>query len=234
MRYIVCGSLFVSILFLGIYVLPRRVYLFKEDKRYKQLMYVCSLLMLWPLADYSWVYAVGIGIASIFVYFYPVYQKQREEEQSLRRLRYDFPIWLRQIQILLQNNNVQHSLEKSLPQAPAIMQEELQTLIDQLNQNATDLSAYLNFMSKYDIYEISRAMKLLYRYHMVGAEESYHQFHRMLESTGKWLRAERRRNNDSLIMMLNWIGLIPLLGCTVMFVSMMVLIVMNMMKGGLV
>ncbi|MBQ9986829.1 MAG: hypothetical protein IJP28_00470 [Erysipelotrichales bacterium] len=234
MRYVICVLLFVGILLLGIYVLPRRVYLFKEDKRYKQLMYVCSLLMLWPLADYSWIYATGIGIAGIFVYFYPVYQKQKEEENSLRRLRYDFPIWLRQIQILLQNNNVQHSLEKSLPQAPMIMQEELRTLIDRLNQNATDLTAYLNFMSEYDIYEISRAMKLLYRYHMVGAEESYHQFHRMLESTGKWLRAERKRDNDSLIMMLNWIGLIPLLGCTVMFVSMMILIVMNMMKGGLV
>lgn len=234
MKYGICLVMFVVVLLGGIELDKKNYFKHIEKRVYRNLLWIFSLLTLWPLANYAFWYCMFLLIAALGVYFIPIYRKQKEKEQDLRKLKYEFPIWLRQIQVLLQNNNVQHSLEKSLSTAPAIMQSELEELIRELKLDATNSNAYLDFMKEYEIYEISRAMKLLYRYHMVGAEESYHQFQRMLEATGKWLRAERKNRNESLILTLNWIGIIPLLGCTAMFVSMMILIIMNMMKGGLV
>ena len=231
-RYV---SVIGFIVLLVIFVIARKQELsWVSTKTYRNTFLVSSLLVLWPLAEYSFMYLLVVLVSGVTVYFWPLYQIKQEKEKRLRELRYEFPIWLRQIQILLQNNNVQHSLEKSLENAPLIMKNELANLIDVLRRDATNGDVYLDFMKDYEIYEISRAMKLLYRYHMVGASESYHQFQRMLESTGKWLRAERKNRNEDTITMLNWIGLIPLLGCTAMFVVMMFMIVLDMMKGGMI
>lgn len=234
MIYLGCLGGFVTLVGVGLW-LEKRNYISQIDKKtYRNLLCVFALLTLWPLMNYSFAYCAFLLTVALGIYFLPIYQQKQAKEKALRELRYEFPIWLRQIQILLQNNNVAHSLEKSLPHAPLIMKEELEKLIASLQVDATNSSAYLEFMKEYEIYEISRAMKLLYRYHMVGAEESYHQFQRMLEATGKWLRSERKNRSDALIAIINWIGIVPLLGCTAMFVSMMLLIIMNMMKGGIV
>lgn len=232
MMYLVIGCLFVGV-FVCITMLSKHYpNTWIGSRVYRNMFLVSSLLVLWPLTNYSIAYLM-VDVAGIMgIYLLPIYQKKQEKEKRFRLLRYEFPIWLRQIQILLQNNNVQHSLEKSFDSSPAIMKEELARLIESLRMDATDTEAYLNFMKDYEIYEISRAMKLLYRYHMVGASESYHQFQRMLEATGKWLRAERKNRNDAKISMLGWIGVIPMFGCTAIFVVMMFLILTNMMKGG--
>ena len=230
MIYVICGALFIGVV--GSVLMQRKSDSWLAIKSYRNTFLVSSLLILWPLAGYSFSYLFVIVVCAITIYFLPLYKRKQEKERSLRELRYEFPIWLRQIQILLQNNNVQHSLEKSFDSSPTIMKRDLEELIESLKRDATNREVYLNFMSDYEIYEISRAMKLLYRYHMVGNSESYHQFHRMLEATGKWLRAERKNRNDAKISMLGWIGIIRMLGCTAMFVVMMFLILTNMMKGG--
>lgn len=230
MMYVVCGSTFIGLMV--VYYVSRSMP-WLASKTYRNMFLVSSLLVLWSVTKYSFTYLVVILGCVLGIYFLPIYQTKQEKERKLRELRYEFPIWLRQIQILLQNNNVQHSLEKSLDTVPTIMKEELTNLIEVLRQDATNSEVYLEFMKEYEIYEISRAMKLLYRYHMVGASESYHQFHRMLEATGKWLRAGRKNRNDSTISLLGWIGVIPMFGCTAMFMVMMVLIIMSMMKGGM-
>ena len=232
MMYVVCGSAFVGLMAFYYVSRKQKTMAWLASKTYKNMFLVSSLLVLWPLTQYSFAYLVMILVCVLGIYFLPIYQAKQEKEKKLRELRYEFPIWLRQIQILLQNNNVQHSLEKSLDTVPTIMKEDLTSLIEVLKRDATNRDVYLEFMKEYEIYEISRAMKLLYRYHMVGASESYHQFHRMLEATGKWLGAERKNRNDGKISLLGWIGVIPMFGCTAMFMVMMVLIIMNMMKGG--
>lgn len=232
MMYKVCLVLFIGVMVCVVLISKKVPNTWLSSRIYRNMFLVSSLLLFWPLTEYSFAYLLVDLMGVMSIYFWPIYQEKQEKEKRLRMLRYEFPIWLRQIQILLQNNNVQHSLEKSYDSSPSIMREELAQLIDALKRDATNTEAYLNFMKEYEIYEISRAMKLLYRYHMVGASESYHQFQRMLEATGKWLRVERKNRNDTKISMLGWIGVIPMFGCTAIFVVMMALILTNMMKGG--
>ncbi len=203
-----------------------------KEKQLKNLYVTSTLLVLWPITKFSMLYLLTIPFLMVIAYFIPILSIKKEEKKEVKQLKYDFPIWLRQLQVLLQNNNVLHALELSEESAPAIMREDLHELIEAIRMNSTSSDPYYNFMSAYGVYEINRAMKLLYRYQMMGAEDSYHQFQKMLEATRKWLRAEREDKRSDTINMMNWIGLAPLLGATALFMILMVLTLTQLMKGG--
>ncbi|MGB7595469.1 MAG: hypothetical protein WBL80_07880 [Erysipelotrichaceae bacterium] len=148
------------------------------------------------------------------------------------QIRYQFPIYLRQIQVLLQNNTVVTSIERSLTYAPSLFQEEVAHLAEELRERPQDLDPYLDFLSFYELPEIARAMKLLYRYNTVGQADSYHQLNRMIQSTSKWLREERVSRKQSALLVYQWWGMVPLFGVTLLFLSVMMNILMTMFGKG--
>lgn len=203
------------------------------SKRYKYVFSFSMLLMFWPMMQFSFVYLIGIGILCLIGYYAPLWQLKQLNQRQIKQLTYAFPIWLRQLQILLQNNNVLNSLKETRESAPLIMREPLAKLVESIEINPMDIFQFTNFMKEYGIYEISRSMKLLYRYHFEGGEESYRQFQRMLEATGKWLRSHRQEQQSTTTALLSWIGMLPLFACTLVFIVMMIEVILNMMKGGI-
>ncbi len=159
--------------------------------------------------------------------------RMRIQTRKLKsQIRYQFPIYLRQIQVLLQNNTVVTSIERSLAYAPSLFQEEVAHLAEQLRDRPQDLDPYLDFLSFYELPEIARAMKLLYRYNTVGQADSYHQLNRMIQSTSKWLREERVSRKQSALLVYQWWGMVPLFGVTLLFLSVMMNILMTMFGKG--
>jgi hypothetical protein len=159
--------------------------------------------------------------------------RMRMQTRKLKsQIRYQFPIYLRQIQVLLQNNTVVTSIERSQVYAPSLFQEEVAYLAGQLRERPQDLDPYLDFLSFYELPEIARAMKLLYRYNTVGQADSYHQLNRMIQSTSKWLREERVSRKQSALLVYQWWGMVPLFGVTLLFLSVMMNILMTMFGKG--
>lgn len=204
-----------------------------ERKRMKHCMLVLILLLGWPLYAFHYSYGMIIIAATILVYKLPYFRLRKKQKRMLEQLRYEFPLWLRQLQVLLQNNTVLTALQRSVHEAPTILQVSIHKLIVQIEEAPLSIQPYLEFMQEFEIYEIQKAMKLLYRYHFVGAEESYRQFHRMIEATAKWLRQGRKDNRTQRIFVLEWLGMLPLFGVTFMFLVMMIVVILDMMKGGL-
>lgn len=169
----------------------------------------------------------------VFIQYESSFIKLRTRTHKLKsQIRYQFPIYLRQIQVLLQNNTVVTSIERSIVYAPSLFKEEVAHLAQQLRDNPQDLDPYLDFLSFYELPEIARAMKLLYRYNTVGQADSYHQLNRMIQSTSKWLRDERVSRKQSALLVYQWWGIVPLLGVTLLFLSVMMNILMTMFGKG--
>ncbi|TFG83846.1 MAG: hypothetical protein E4G74_00535, partial [Erysipelotrichales bacterium] len=115
-----------------------------------------------------------ILILTVLYQYESSFLNMRMKSRKLKsQIRYQFPIYLRQIQVLLQNNTVVTSIERSLAYAPSLFQEEVAHLAAQLQAKPQDLDPYLDFLSFYELPEIARAMKLLYRYNTVGQADSY-------------------------------------------------------------
>lgn len=201
-------------------------------KRIKKARLSLLLLGIWPILNFDYRFMIIVLLLSTYILKKDYLLVKRNQYRQLKQLRFQFPIWLRQLQILIQNNTVTTSLEQSKLSAPSLIKEDLNILIDELHEDAIHLQPYLNFLKRYRLSEIERAMKLLYRYNSVGKEDAYRQFNRMIQSTTKWLRNERVSRNDGRLMVYQWWGMLPLLGVTILFMAVMFEIIIELFGKG--
>lgn len=182
--------------------------------------------------EVSWSMQLLFVILVVMVYRWPYMKLIKRFNGSIQRLRYEFPIWLRQLQILLQSNTVAVSMEISIPMAPLMIRSQLHQLISQIRQAPQQIDTYTDFLSGYRLMEVTRAMKLLYRYNAVGQADSVRQLNRMITTTGKWLRQQRIQDQGSQSALLQWWGILPLLSVTVVFLVMMMVTITSFMERG--
>lgn len=205
-----------------------------QYNRYKKSSRYLVFLVVLPLINFNIYFMFLIVFITVYAYKKPYLKLKSEFELNLSLVRYQFPIFLRQIQILLHSNNVLNALIEAYPYAPHIIKNDLKILIDSLSDDPNNIQAFISFMSHYKISEIDRAMKLLYRTYIVDKDESSKQLSRMINSTTKWIRYERKERNEGRIRSLEWFGIIPLFGVTIVFLVIMASLINNLFgKGGI-
>lgn len=193
-----------------------------HKKRYKQLAQ--SRFLLIPLVILSDdILLFLLNVFSLFALYKFEYMRLKfKVNKRIRHIRYQFPIYLRQLQVLLQNNTVTKAIEASLDQVPTLFKEDIVLLHKRLLENPMNLNAYTDCMAQYELPEIERAMKWLYRYQTIGISDVNRQFNRMITSTSKWLRQSRLQAKDQSLTLYQWWGILPLFGVTIVFLSAMV------------
>ena len=193
-----------------------------HKKRYKQLAQ--SRFLLIPLVILSDdILLFLLNVFSLFALYKFEYMRLKfKVNKRIRHIRYQFPIYLRQLQVLLQNNTVTKAIEASLDQVPTLFKEDIVLLHKRLLENPMNLNAYTYCMEQYELPEIERAMKWLYRYQTIGISDVNRQFNRMITSTSKWLRQSRLQAKDQSLTLYQWWGILPLFGVTIVFLSAMV------------
>ena len=72
------------------------------------------------------------------------------------------PQWLMEIALLLQTNNVQVSIAKSIEEAPLVLKAELEKLVERLRAEPDKLSSYTSFCREFDLPEVQSCMKMLH------------------------------------------------------------------------
>lgn len=204
-----------------------------QEKRYHKSSRVLLLLVFFPLLKFNLFYGIFVVALSFHYYKKPYLDLKRKFKKDLSLVRYQFPIYLRQIQILLYTNNVLNALILSKEYAPEIIVSELNLLIESLSKNPNNIQAFKDFMSQFKISEVDRAMKLLYRTYIVDKDESSKQLTRMISSTTKWIRQERLERQEGSIKSYEWLGIVPLFGVTIVFLVIMAALLNNLFgKGG--
>lgn len=201
------------------------------EKRIKNTLLVLVLALVAIYLEWHLLKVLMVVMLALVAYKIPYLVIKSNFKQKVRQLKYEFPIWLRQLQILLQNNTVVVSLEKSHDHAPALIQNHLHDFIEKLKRDPQNLETYINFLQDYQCIEIERAMKLLYRYNSVGKADSMKQLNRMVASTSKWLREQRLENQANQTFMKQWWGVLPLFGVTVVFLVMMMQTLTHLLEG---
>lgn len=175
----------------------------------------------------NWISLVG---CSIVVIKWPEITLKRIYQRRLNQLKIEFPIWLRQLQILLQHNTVLQSLRLSQSHAPILFKVALKELVIQLENTPQDLSLYTSFLNDYQSIEVQRAMKLLYRYNAIGSDDSTRQLSRLILATTKWLRDQRSSIHSTTLSLTGWWGMCPLLGVSGLFLVMMVQTMLTLLE----
>jgi len=201
-------------------------------KRYLRVKYCRWFVMLILLSENISLIIFLTAFLCLIVYEFPYFQLKQQANRKIQSVRYHFPIYLRQVQVLLQNNTVVKSIELSLDYVPEVLFEDINQLNENIKKDSLNINHYLNCMKQYNLPEIQRSMKWLYRYQNFGYQDAYHQFNRMLVSTSKWLRQARIEKKNESIQVYQWMGMLPLVGVTFVFISAMMSVVISLFERG--
>lgn len=87
---------------------------------------------------------------------------QRTLKDLKKEISVQFPSWLLQIGLELQNKTVQTAIRSSLDYAPVVLQPELQKMVSELEKNPTSAEPYLNFLKDFYDPDIQQSMRSLY------------------------------------------------------------------------
>jgi hypothetical protein len=131
--------------------------------------------------------------------FYKHLLWKMDRKTVIREIEKAFPKWIINLSLLLQNDNVQVSLEKSLENAPEILKRDLEVLLKELKLNPTGIKPYISFMKQYEIPDIESTMKVLYSLSENGNGSSDSELEEILSRNRAMIdRAGKLKNEDAM------------------------------------
>ena len=112
----------------------------------------------------------------------------------------EFPEWLMDLSLLLQNNNVYVSLQKSYENAKELLKPEIELLLFRIESNPEDVRSYTAFFEKFEVHEINSCMQMLYALSETGNGDAETQMKRMIEGIYE-MRGEAQRLEEERVKM---------------------------------
>lgn len=125
------------------------------------------------------------------------------------------PQWLMEIALLLQTNNVQVSIAKSIEGAPIVLQQELELLMERLQEAPDSLRSYTDFCRKFDIPEAQSCMKMLHAISESGTGNAKVQINNLIMRVNEMQDMADNIRNESLAFKAKMIFAYPVGGATV-------------------
>lgn len=119
---------------------------------------------------------------------------QRQLKEEIKRA---FPDWLLDLILLLQSENVQMALQKSLYTVPGVLRAELLELLERLRVSPEDAAPYHRFLQEFEIPEIQSAMSMLYSISAGHGGDAGRQMEELVNRSQEMLsEAEKQKNAD--------------------------------------
>lgn len=143
---------------------------------------------------------MGFGWIAIALvcYNWETFVWNTRKKQITRLLQRAFPRWLLDIVLLLQSENVQMALQRSMEQAPQILRAELRKLLHGIDLEPESYRPYHEFLKDFDIPEIHSSMRGLYAISMGNDDRQGEQLQELVAGNHELLNlAERERQKDA-------------------------------------
>ena len=178
----------------------------------------------------------NLGIIAWIYSAYTVILKPKQDinnakKKTMKEITKEFPGWFRNLAINLQKETVHVSIKNSLKDAPLVLKPALISLIKELDDDPVTMKPYINFLSSFELPDISSAMKMLYSLNEAGQDEIVNQVNTLVERNNKLLeKSERLKNADS-IAMAGYVVALPMAFCIVKMIVDMGLILIGFMAS---
>lgn len=153
-----------------------------------------------------------------------------------KALTIEFPVWLREISLNLNNYTVLNAIECSQNMASYPFRKEIRKFLNEAKKDPTSVKAYNDFLSEYDLEDARSSMKVLYAIQNIGKEDVRKRISHLINRNQELLdKSETLRNTDS-IGGIEALGYIPIVIFILqMLVTMLAMFgyIMNMLSGAI-
>ncbi|MCI9527244.1 MAG: hypothetical protein HFH37_10055 [Lachnospiraceae bacterium] len=130
-------------------------------------------------------------------------------DKVVREINRVFPGWLMEMALLLQGNNVQVSIEKTIEHAPIVLRSELQQLSDQLKRTPDAIEPYLEFLGTFELSAVLSSMKMLYAISESGNGDAQSQIRILVQRNSKMMDKAEKLSNEKSLAGINGIFYLP-------------------------
>lgn len=145
---------------------------------------------------------VPMVIMFAFIAYQPILTNKNDKKKVLKEINKSFPVWIRNMVLLLQINNVSVSIQESLKTCPLVMKPHVEKLLKGIEENPASSKPFDNFCKGYDVPDIKLTVNFLYYLSNFGSDEMLGQLDYIIKQNDHLtLNEERIRNEDSLSMM---------------------------------
>lgn len=161
----------------------------------------------------------GLGTASLLIGIFMLAQHRigysLAKKDINNELYIALPQWLIEIALLLENNNVQVAIAKSIEGAPVVLQRELELLMERLQEHPDSLKSYTDFCSRFDIPEAQSCMKMLHALSESGTGNAKVQLNNLLMRVHEMQDIADDIRNEGLAFKAEMVFMYPIGGATV-------------------
>lgn len=174
--------------------------------------------------------AVLFGMAGIFLLNQHRIGYRIAYDKVVQEINRVFPGWLMEMALLLQGNNVQVSIEKTIDHAPAVLRSDLQKLSDRLKRTPDAIEPYLEFLGMFELSAVLSSMKMLYAISESGNGDAQSQIRILVQRNSKMMDKAEKLSNEKSLAGINGIFYLPQV--TVSFQTMVNMVVFMLMFLG--
>lgn len=175
---------------------------------------ICSpffIILLFIRSSFLFYFIVFI---SVLINLWPFIENKRVDLIRNRNIQKAFPFWLRDISLQVQTLIVPLAIKDSIQSAPNVLKEPLIRLSNDIDEKPDSIEPYNNFLSDYQVPDITNAMKMLYSIQELHTRDIQIQLTALIKRNQELLeRAERFQNEDRLSG-ISFIMAIPMLFAT--------------------
>ena len=141
---------------------------------------------------------LGIALA-VFLLLKRKLSYNKKKKTIERELLKEFPMWMRDVAILLNNMVVVRAVRQSLRTASPILKPFIRDFLKAEEKDPVSIRPYINFLGGYDVSELSTAVKTLYSIRILSAEDSQRQVNDLIQRNQELLaNSEKLRHQDSI------------------------------------
>lgn len=141
---------------------------------------------------------LAVFIVMITIFFHRKVQYRARKKSLTELIQKEFPNWLRQVSLVLNEKVVYIAIKESLEDSHPVLQPYLYKFMDEVEKDPVSVAPYLNFLSEFKLDEVRDSMKTLYSIQKVRGDDSRQISDLMTRNQAMLEKSERMNNEDSL------------------------------------
>ena len=204
---------------------------------FKDKMLGLAFLIL-AVAFYIKTTSLFISLLIIYVAYLCYTQNRRKYKMHVKNVKkyltVEFPTWLRDVSLNLQNLTVINAIESSQNTSTPIMNHYITAFLDDIYNNPTKIKPFNDFLDEFKIQGVKSSMKVLYSLQSLDKNEVQQQTNNLIIRNQELLEKAERIKNENSVSGLKILGFVPVgIFIAQMLVSMGLLfsVMMELMSG---
>lgn len=174
-------------------------------------MLAVAFAMYFLLMNRSEIVLVIGGLLAIFIALKPKITYDLNKKKIEKELCKEFPIWLRDIAVNLNNMVVVRSISESYENAAPVLKPFLLKFLKETECDPNSIKPYINFFGMFNVSEMKTAVKTLYSIRVLGKEDARRQINDLISRNQALLEESEKMRNEDALAGTSFLSLIPMI-----------------------